>query len=117
MVPPRAVDPELLGRVDDRFHTQNQAELVVHLQPVGLHAVLDTGTEPAIAFIVGVDFTIKPAIPFAAEKAEDVLGGERQHRIIKERAVQAGERRATSEQQVRGVLSLIDDPMHGVTGE
>ena len=93
------------------------AELVVHLQPVGLHAVLDPGAEPAVVFVVGVHFAIEAAIPLAAEKAEDVLGGKGPHRIIQERAVQAGQRRATLEQQVGGVLGLIDDPMHGVARE
>ena len=40
-----------------------------------------------------------------------------QHRIIQQCAVQAGQGRATLEQQVGGVLGLIDDPMHGVAGE
>ena len=76
-MPPGAIDPELLRAVDDRFHPQDQAELVVHLQPVALHAVLDASAEPALVFVVGVDFAVEAAIPLAAEKAEDVLGGER----------------------------------------
>ena len=43
MVPLRAVAPELLGEANDRFHTENQAELVIHLQPVGFHAAIDAG--------------------------------------------------------------------------
>ena len=34
----RAINSELLRAVDDRFHPKDQAELVVHLQLIGLHA-------------------------------------------------------------------------------
>ena len=37
--------------------------------------------------------------------------------MIQERTVQMGQRRATGEQQVRGELGLIDNPMHGVASE
>ena len=73
--------------------------------------------EPALVFVVGVDLAVEAAVPLAAEKTEDVLGGKRAHRVIEQCAVQAGQGRATLEQQVGGVLGLIDDPMHGVAGE
>src|SRR6516162_5267784 len=110
------IDPELLRTVDDRFHAKDQAELVVHLQPVGLHAVLDPRAEPALVLVVGVDLAVEAAIPLAAEKAQDVLGSEGAHGVVEYRAIQAGQGRATGEQQVGGVLGLIDDPVHGVTG-
>jgi len=116
-MPARAIDPKFLRAVDDRFHARDQAELIVHLQPVALHAVLDARAEPAVVFVVGVHLAVEAAVPLAAEKAEDVLGGEGAYGVIERCAVQAGQGRATLEPQVGGVLGLIDDPMRGVAVE
>src|SRR5271167_2159623 len=94
----RAIGRELLGAVDNGFNSKDHTELVVHLEPIGLHAVLDTGSEPAILLVVGVHFAIKAAIPLAAEKAQNILWGKRAHRMIQKRTVQMGQRRATREQ-------------------
>jgi hypothetical protein len=101
------------GGVDNRIHPQDQAEFVVHLQPVSLHAVLDAGSEPAVLFAV-CGFRRRSGDPIAAEEAESVLGGKCAHRVIQERTLQTGQRGETGEQQVGGELSLIDDPVHGV---
>jgi hypothetical protein len=79
--------------------------------------VFDTGSEPAIVFIVGMHFALEAAIPLAAKKAQNIFGGKRAHRMIQKRAVQVGQRHPTGEQQVGGELGLIDDPMHGAAGE
>ena len=60
---------------------------------------------------MGVHFAIEAAIPLAAQEAEDVLGGEVDRGVIQQPRIQTGQRLATGEQQVGGVLGLIDDPV------
>src|SRR5438309_2062364 len=73
--------------------------------------------EPALVLVVGMDLAAEAAIPLAAEKAQDVLGSEGVHGVVEHRAIQVGQGRASGEQQVGGVLGLIDDPVHRVAGE
>jgi hypothetical protein len=70
-----AANAELTRLVDDRLDPQDQAEFVVHLQPIVLDTMLDPGTGPAIFLAEGQDFAIERMEP-ATEESEDVLSGE-----------------------------------------
>jgi hypothetical protein len=58
---PRAAttDLELTGLVDDGFDAEDEAELVVHFQPIVFHPMLDTGTGMTTFFEVAKDFAIE----------------------------------------------------------
>ena len=79
-----ATDAEFARLIDDRLDTENQTELVIHLEPVVLHALLDPGPGSAIFRARGQDFAVEVAMQTAAQKREDVLGGEMQQRMIEQ---------------------------------
>jgi hypothetical protein len=68
-----ATDFELIGVIDDGLDPQDTAVLVVHLDPVALHPVLDAGAGPA-PLPVGEDVAREAAVELAAEEGEPVLG-------------------------------------------
>ena len=67
-------------------------------------------------FDFGLHVAGKAAIPLAAEKAQDVLGGKGQRRKLQELLIEPAERGRTGEQQVGGELRLIDDPVNRGSG-
>lgn len=109
-----ATDEELLGAVDDGFHPQDEAELVVHFQPVARHAMLDARADYAVGFNVGLNVAVEAAIPFAAEKAQDVFGSEGHGRKLNELLIEARQGGGALENEVGGELRLIDDPADAV---
>jgi hypothetical protein len=75
-----AKDGKFLGAVDDSFHPEDHAELVVHLQPVLLNTMLDPAARYAAGKIgkIGDDLAFKIAAQFASKKVHDVLGAKAQ---------------------------------------
>jgi hypothetical protein len=67
-------DFELSGLIDDGLDAQDQAQFVVHLEPVVLHVVLDAGARFSFRSVARLYFTVEFAVPFAAQIGEDFLG-------------------------------------------
>ena len=111
----RPVDEEFLRAVDDGFHPQDHAELVVHFQPIARHAMLEACAEQTIGLDFRLHVAVKAAIPLAAEEPQDVLGGERHGRKLEELLVEPGQGGRILEEQVGGELGLIDHPANPVT--
>jgi hypothetical protein len=78
------VDGAFAGLIDDGLDTQDQAEFVVHFQPVLFHVVFDAAARLPFGFVIGQDFTVELAVQFATEKAEDVLGREMDDGVFQE---------------------------------
>src|ERR1700677_4182314 len=91
---------EFLGAVDYGFHPENQAELVVHLQPVARHTVLDACAEQTVGFDFRLHVAVEATIPLAAEEPQDVLGGERHGRKLQELFVEFGQTCRTLEEEL-----------------
>lgn len=110
-------NPKFTRLVDHRLDAQNQAELVVHFQPVVLDAMLDPGPGPAIAFAVGEHFAVEVVVQAASEKGQDVLGGEVHRGVIEKTVVEFRQFGAAGEQDVGAVFGLLDDPVVTVGAE
>jgi hypothetical protein len=74
-----AADFELPRLVDDRLDAQDQAEFVVHLQPIVFHPVFDPSTGQTVGLAVGQDFAIETGMrrdgPFLAGRGETRADG------------------------------------------
>jgi len=103
-------DFEFAGVVDDSFHPQDLAELVIHLQPVVLHPVFDAGTGMTILLSVRQHFALEVAVQLAAQEGEDVLGGEVDRGVIQEPRIKLRQVLAGAKQHVGAVFELVDDP-------
>jgi hypothetical protein len=57
-----------------------------------------------------LNVAVEAAIPFAAEKTQDVLGGKRHGRELNELLIEPCERGGAFEDEIAGELGLIDDP-------
>ena len=106
-----ATNLELPRLIDDRFDAQNLAELVVHLQPVVFHPVLDPSTWKTVLLAVGQDFAVEARVQTAAQEGEDVLGGEAQQGMLEQSRIEFGQLGSTLEQDIGAVLGLVDDPV------
>jgi hypothetical protein len=110
-----AMDVEFLGAVYDGFHPQDEAEFVVHFQPVARHAMLDARAEDAVGFDLGLNVAVEAAIPFTAEKAQDVLGGKRHGGELNELLIEPCEGGGAFEDEIGGELGLIDNPADAIS--
>ncbi len=112
---PLAEDSELARLVDHRFHAQDQTEFVVHLQPVFFHPVFDPRPRRALLLATREHFALEVAVLFPAQKRQDVFGRKTHRGMIQEPRVKFAEFASAGEENVRGVLRLIEDPIviHG----
>src|SRR5436309_10220028 len=114
---PQAADAELAGLVNHGLHAEDQAELVVHFQPVVFHPVLDAGAGPALLLAGGQDFAVEAGMKPATEEGEDVGGGEAQQRVLEQARVEGGQVVPAAEQEVGAVFGLVDDPAVAASAE
>ncbi len=68
----RTAHAELTGLVDDGFDAEDQTELVVHFEPVVLHAMFDTGSRPAFFLAVVEQFALEAWIELTAEDLREI---------------------------------------------
>ena len=108
-------DFELSGLIDGGLHTHEQAQFIVHLQPVPFHEVLDACPRFAHRLVVRLHFAIEPFVPLAPQITEDFLGAEGQQGERQQTPKQPGERVLAGKAHVGGVLGLIDDPVMNQT--
>lgn len=104
-------DMELAWLVDDGFDAQDHAELVVHFEPVALHAVLDAGAGAALFAAEGKNLAIELRIETSAEEAQDVVRGEVRQGMVDHLWVERLQVRATAEEHIAAELGLVDDPV------
>jgi hypothetical protein len=108
---PPSPDAKLSGIVDDGLDPQDNAELVVHLQPVVFHPMLDPGAGPAIFLATGEHLPVKPGMEPSAQERQDVLGREIDRGVVQQPRVETSQRLAAGEDQIGCVLSLVNDPI------
>src|SRR4029077_14928808 len=106
-------DVELTRLVDDGLDAQDHAELVVHFQPVALHAVLDARAGPALFAAEGEDLAIELRTETPAEETQDVVGGEVQQSMLDHARVESLQIGAASGAHLTAELGLIHDPIVG----
>src|SRR6266404_3887486 len=71
---PPAPHAKFAWLVDDRLDTQDQAEFVVHFQPIVLHAMLDTRTGKAIFLAVTENLAVEAGVQATTEESQDIGG-------------------------------------------
>jgi hypothetical protein len=102
--PPRpAAHLELVRVVDDRFHPQDAPVLVVHLDPVLLHPVLDARPGPSPLPLVE-DLAREAAVELAAEERQDIFGAQAPRGVPKQPGVEVAGGGPVLEEDVGGVL-------------
>jgi len=98
--------------IDGGLNAEDERELVVHLDGDRSHGVLD-----ASAFNANVEaiphFVLIVAVEFASEEGGDVVGFDRMDRRSCQVIVNGRQIRLSFENNVGGVLGLIDAPMIG----
>ena len=67
-----------------------------------------TGMAPLLA--IRQDFPIEPGMGPSPQEGQDVVRREVDRGVIEQPRIEAGQRLAAGEDQVGGVLGLIDDP-------
>src|SRR6185369_11607594 len=112
-----APDGEVFGTVDDGFDAQDEAELVVHFEPVAFDAMLDACAEVSVGLGFGLEFAVETAIVLASEEAVDVFRSERQGGELQKFLIKPAQGGAAAKEQVGGELSLIDVPVGLLAGE
>ena len=73
--------------------------------------MLDPGAGPAIFLTTGEHLPVKPGMQPSAQESQDVLGREVHRGVIEQPRVETSQRLTTGEDQVGGVLGLVDDPI------
>jgi hypothetical protein len=115
--PPRsAAHLELVRVVDDRLHPQDTPVLVVHLDPVLLHPVLDTRPGPSLLPLVE-DLAREAAVELAAEKRQDIFGAQAQRGVPEQPGVEVAKSGPVLEEDVGGVLGLVGGPVVAIARE
>ncbi len=106
-----AAHAELPRLVDDRLDAKDQAELVVHFQPVVLHAMFNACPRPAFFLTVVEHLALEAWIELAAQEGKNIGGRELQGGVVEQALVQRRERGAATKEDVRAELGLIDNPV------
>lgn len=101
---------ELVRIIYDRFDTENASGLIIHLDPVLSHAVLDPHPPAANATLVE-NLPREEPVELATEESKDILGGEAQRAVPHQFRVQAVEGGVVFEDNVRSQFALIGNPV------
>jgi hypothetical protein len=105
-----AEDLEVVRPGDGGLDAQNAAGLVVHLDGIAAHPVLDADALGPV-LEAGDDLPGEVAVDLAAEEAHDVGALEVLDRVAHERRIDPGQRARILEEDVRGPLGLIPGPV------
>ena len=105
-----APDPKVLRVVDDGFDPQDKPMLVVHFDPIGFNAVLDTRTGPPL-FELRNDFSFEDPVESLSEEGHHVLGAETQRCVLQQFGIQVLQIRWAPEHYIGGELGLIGHPV------
>ena len=73
--------------------------------------MLDPGAGPAIFLTTGEHLPVKPGMKPSAQESQDILGREVDRGVVQQPRVNTSQRIAAGEDQISGVLSLVDDPI------
>lgn len=111
-----SADEKAVRIVDDRFDAEDQAELVVHFDPVSADPMFDAHTFDT-GFEVFEDVGFEVAGEFLAEEAQDILSAEAKQGVFNEFSVEGAEGLAAVEEYVGGEFGLIDSPIVSLTLE
>ena len=106
-----SADFELTRLVDDGLDAEDEAEFVVHLQPVVFDPMLDASAGESVFLAIGEDFAVEAGMQPSTEEGEDVLSGELESGVIEQARIKMGEVVAGTEQEIGAVFGLIDDPV------
>ena len=99
-----------IGVVDDGFNPEDEAKLVVHLDPVLADPVFDAHAFSA-GFEVFHHVGLEVAGEFLAEKAKDILGVETQEGMLDKLSEDGAQCLATPKEDVGRKFGLIDCPV------
>ena len=115
----QAPDSKLSGIVNHGLNPQDQAEFVVHIQPVVLHAVFDPGTGPAIFLTLSEYFPLESRMKPSAQERQDVLSRKLHRAVVQQPRVETSQHLTTGEDHIGGELGLGRRPnnncSHGAT--
>ena len=104
-------DLEFSGLIDDGLDAQNLSQLVVHLEPVVLHVVLDAGPRLALRAITGLHFAVETFVIFTPQVGEHLFGREGQQGEGQQPGEQTGQGMLADKTKIGGELGLIADPV------
>jgi hypothetical protein len=102
---------EVPGLIDDCLDAQHPAQLVVHLEGVSLDEVLDASARLTDVLVVGLRFAVEAIVQRASQVAEKFPGREGKDSEGQESGEQLRQNLPTEEDDIRGILGLIDDPI------
>jgi len=113
--PDAPADPKFFRVVDHSLHPQDPPSLLVHLDPVPLHAVLDAppgqaAVEPMVE-LIRHRLAFELAVPLAPQEAEDVPGREIQRAVLQQAGEELRQVLAALEHEIRRILGLGGHPV------
>ncbi len=105
---------EFAGTVYDSLHAQYVPGFVVHLDPVSLHPVFDTGARPPSPGGV-YDVACESSVELSAEEGHDILTAEEKCCMLQQFFIQGLQATVVLEDDIRGKFGLFRNPaiFHG----
>src|ERR1700728_3208756 len=90
--------------VDHRLDAEDLPELVVHLQPVVLDAMLDPGPWPAILLAIGQHLAVETRVQTTPQESQNVRGREMDAGMVEKTRVEPSQALAIGEQHIGAIL-------------
>jgi hypothetical protein len=111
-----AANPKFVGLIDHCFDPQYAPMLVVHFYPVAFQPMFNSSSLPAMLEVTE-DLALEVPVEFTTEKGHDILGAEAHRGVPQQLCIQALQRSAVLEQNVRGIFRLVNYPIVGKSAQ